>query len=216
MGRGPNWHPPRHLAAVRRSRTDAREHLVAEWLLAAVAIVLTAAVLIGQMVGRPGPSEPGPPATGPRATGPGTTGRPAPWLAIGGARVERTATGAGSWAGGFTPTGPGDQGMAAAEVAWCAPGRIYAASLRVRSTQPGTVVQVTLLEVTGGRRGAADTIGAVLPDRGWRRVEVAHEGQRPGAALAVEVVLPRGSPRATVLVDDLEVEADRTHRIRSG
>jgi hypothetical protein len=55
----------------------------------------------------------------------------------------------------------------------------------------------------------------VLPDRGWQQVEVAHEGQRPGTALAVEVVLPRGSPRATVLVDDLRVEASRTHRIRS-
>ena len=66
---------------------------------------------------------------------------------------------------------------------------------------------VTLLEVAGGRRGAADTIGAVLLDRGWQRIEVAHEGQRPGAALAVEVVLPSGSPRASILVGDLRVAA---------
>ena len=87
-------------------------------------------------------------------------------------------------------------------------------TLRVRASQPGTLVQVTLLEVMGGRRLAADTVGAVLPDRGWRRVEVTHDAHLPGAALAIEVVLPRGSPRATVLVDGLEVGASRTHRIR--
>jgi hypothetical protein len=217
MGRGPNWHPPRHLASVRRSRTDAREHLVAEWLLAAVAIVLTIAVLVGQMLGRPDAPAPDPPAaapppgaTGPGAAGPGTTGPAAAWTSVGGARVERTVP------AGFTPTGPGDQGMAVTGVAGCTPGRVYAATLRVRASQPGTLVQVTLLEVDGGRRFAGDTIGAMLPDRGWRQVEVAHEGQRPGTALAVEVVLPRGSPRATVLVDDLRVEASGSHRIRSG
>ena len=206
MGRGPNWHPPRHLAGVRRSRTDAREHLAAEWLLAAVAIVLTIAVLVGQMLGEPGTPAPDPPAAAP----PPETTRPAAWTSVGGARVERTVP------AGFTPTGPGDQGMAAAGMAGCTPGRVYAATLRVRSSQPGTLVQVTLLEVAGGRRFAADTIGALLPDRGWRRVEVAHEAQRPGTGLAVEVVLPRGSPRATVMVDDLRVEASATHRIRSG
>jgi hypothetical protein len=215
MGRGPNWHPPRHLASVRRSRTDAREHLVAEWLLAAVAIVLTIAVLVGQMVGRPGAPAPDPPAaapppgaTGPRPSGPAAP--PAAWTSVGGARVERTVP------AGFTPTGPGDQGIAVAGVAGCTPGRVYAATLRVRASQPGALVQVTLLEVAGRRRFAGDTIGAVLPDRGWRQVEVAHQGQRPGTALAVEVVLPRGSPRATVTVDDLRVEASGAHRIRSG
>jgi hypothetical protein len=210
MGRGPNWHPPRHLAAARRSRTDAREHLVAEWLLAAVAIVLTAVVLIAQMLGGPrSPARP-PGTSGPPAAGPGAGAPPAAWLPIGGARVERTVP------AGFTASGQGDQGMALAEVAWCTPGRTYAASLRVRTSRPGTLVEVTLLEVAGGRRFAADTIGAVLSDRGWQRVEVAHEGQRPGTALAVEVVLPRGSPRATVLVDDLQVETSRRHPIRSG
>jgi hypothetical protein len=208
MGRVPNWHPPRHLAAARRSRTDAREHLVAEWLLAAVAIVLTTVVVVAQMLGGggepPPPTPPGPPAAGP------TTGPPPAWLAIGGARVAPTAP------AGFTPTGPGDQGIALPEVAWCAPGKLYQATLRVRADQPGTLVQVTLLEVAGGRRLAADTVGAVLEDDGWRQVEVAHEGQRPGAALAVEVVLPRGSPRATVQVDGLEVEARPTRRIGSG
>jgi hypothetical protein len=212
MGRGPNWHPPRHLAAARRSRTDAREHLVAEWLLAAIAIVLTTAVVIAQMLGaRGGSPAPDPPATAaPPAAGPGATTRPAAWLPIGGARVERTVP------AGFTASGRGDQGMALAQLRWCMPGRTYAATLRVRTSRPGTLVQVTLLEVAGGRRFAADTIGAVLQDRAWRQVEVAHEGQRPGTALAVEVVLPHGSPRATVQVDDLQVEASTTHQLRSG
>jgi hypothetical protein len=64
-----------------------------------------------------------------------------------------------------------------------------------------------MLETAAGRRVAEDSIGAVLTDAGWRRVEIAHEAHRPGTALAVEVVLPRGSPRATVLVGDLEVTA---------
>jgi hypothetical protein len=51
----------------------------------------------------------------------------------------------------------------------------------------------------------------VLSDPGWRRVEVAHEAHLPGTALAVEVVLPHGSPRATVLVGDLEVGASPVH-----
>jgi hypothetical protein len=75
---------------------------------------------------------------------------------------------------------------------------------------------VTLLEVARGRRMAADTIGAVLSDAGWSRVEVAHEAHLPGTALAVEVVLPRGSPRATVLVGDVAVEASQAHPVRSG
>jgi hypothetical protein len=45
----------------------------------------------------------------------------------------------------------------------------------------------------------------VLAGGGWQAVEVVHEGQRPGAGLAVEVVIPRGSPPATVQVAGLEV-----------
>jgi len=224
MGRGSNWHPPRHLAADRRPGTDAREHQVAEWLLATVAIVLTMVVLVGQMVGRPDPPGPGaapgprapPPATGPPVTSPVSAGQPAAdppsagWLALGGARVEGAEpAGAGRRPGRFTASGPGDQGIALPGLLRCVPGRIYAATLLVRASRPGTLLQVSLLEVAGGRRVAFDTIGAVLTDPGWRRVEVAHEAHRPGTALAVEVVLPRGSPRATVQIGDLEVGPGR-------
>jgi hypothetical protein len=231
MGRGPHWQSPRHLAVIRRPRTDAREYQVAEWLLAAVAIVLTLVVLVGQMVGRPDdPPSPGaapaatsPPGTGPPVTSPGAAGQPAAdppsagWLALGGARVEGAEpVGAGRRPGRFTATGAGDQGIALPGLGRCVPGRIYAATLLVRASRPGTLLQVTLLEVARGRRVAADTIGAVLSDPGWSRVEVAHEAHLPGTALAVEVVLPRGSPRATVLVGDVAVEASQAHPVRSG
>ena len=230
MGRGPNWHPSRHLAADRRPGTDAREHQVAEWLLATVAIVLTMVVLVGQMVGRPDPPGPGtapgprapPAATGPLVTTPWSAGQPAAdppsagWLAIGGARVEGAEpAGAGRRPGRFTASGPGDQGIALPGLLRCVPGRIYAATLLVRASRPDTLLQVSLLEVAGGRRVAFDTIGAMLTDPGWRRVEVAHEAHRPGTALAVEVVLPRGSPRATVQIGDLEVGPSR-HSLTGG
>jgi len=226
MGRGPIRLPPRHLAAARRSRTDAREHLVAEWLLAAVAIVLTAAVLISSMFDRPGRPDPGQegsaaPPTAPSATTPTPAAGPAPaapataaglagWRAIGGTRVERTAAAPDRQvAAGFTGSGRADQGMALAAVVRCTQGQTYAATVRLRASRPSTLVEVTLLEMAGGRRFAADTVGAVLLDSSWRRVEVTHLAHRPGAVLALEVVLPRGSPRATVLVDDLAVAAGR-------
>jgi hypothetical protein len=226
--------------------TDAREHATAEWVLAAVAIVLTAAVVIGSMFQHPRSREPdkpgGPPAAAPTtaAAPPSTAGSGGPagggppkaanlvadpgfeaglagWLAIGGARVERTGPAlAGRWAGGFTASGHGDQGMALAEVARCTPGRTYAADVWVRASRPGTLVQVTLLEVAVGRRLAADTVGAALQQGQWQRVEVAHDAHRAGAALAVEVVLPAGSPPATVLVDDLQVVAHRAPFMTAG
>jgi hypothetical protein len=208
MGRGPHWHPPRHLAAVGRPRTDAREHLVAEWLLAAVAIVLTTVVLVSQMVGHgdrnTGPAAPAttrPPAAAP----PVATPAPAGWRAIGGARVEQAAAGPGQAQAGFTASGRADQGVALATPRRCVLGRTYAATVRLRTSRPATLVTVTLLEVAGGRRGASDTAGAVLAGGGWQAVEVVHEGQRLGAGLAVEVVIPRGSPPATVQVAALEV-----------
>ena len=220
MGRGPHWHPPRHLAAVRGSRTDAREHLLAEWLLAAIAIVLTAVVVISQMVGHgrrpgPGPAPPAgpaapaatpPPATAPpQAAPPVATPAPAGWRAIGGARLEQAATGPDQAEVGFTASGQTDQGVAVATARRCVLGRDYAATVRLRASRPATVVTVTLLELAGGRRGASDTAGAVLAGGGWQVVEVVHEGQRAGAGLAVEVVVPRGSVPATVQVAALEV-----------
>jgi hypothetical protein len=187
-----------------------------ELALAAVAILLTTAVVIGSMFERPDPPAPDPATTAPPATSsppagpapPATAPGAAGWRAVGGARVEPAPPAPdGRVAAGFTASGRGDQGMALAEVLRCAEGRTYAVTVRLRASQPDTVVQVTLLEAVDGRRLAADTVGAVLHDRRWRRVEVTHDAHLPGAALAMEIVLPRGSPRATVVVDGLEVVA---------
>jgi hypothetical protein len=213
--------------------TDAREHATAEWVLAAVAIALTAAVVISSMFQRPNSPEPGP-AGDPPAAAPMTTSAPsstaggepamagnlvadpgfeaglAGWMGVGGTRVERTGPAkAGSWAGRFTASGRADQGMALVGLSRCTPGTVYAAAVWLMASRPATVVQVTLLEVTGRRRLAADTIGAVLQAGQWQRVEVTHDVHRAGAALALEVVLPGGSPPATVMVDDLDVVARR-------
>jgi hypothetical protein len=220
---------------------DAREHYVAEWILAAVAIVLTAAVVVSSMFTRPGSHE-APSTTDRPAAAPSTaavptstvqakptTGNPASmvqvgfevglagWRPIGPARIQRDPKPRrGRWAARFTGSGPADQGMALPAVLRCQPGKSYAAAVWVRADRPGTLVEVNLLEVVGGRRYATDSVGAVLEGGGWQRVEVTHLGHRPGATLAVEVVLPRGSPRASVLVDELDVTAHKASFMSSG
>ena len=213
-----------------RSRTDARERFVAEWLLAAVAIVLSAAVVIGSLFTRTS-SQDVPPATDRPTAAPTTAAAPtstvqakptttnparvvqvgfeaglAGWRPIGAVRIQRNP-GAhdGGWAARFDGTGRADQGMALPVILRCKPGKSYAASVWVRASRPGTLVEVNLLEYVGGRRFATDTVGTVLDAGDWQRVEVAHLVHRSGATLAFEVVLPRGSPRSSVLVDDLEV-----------
>jgi hypothetical protein len=220
---------------------DAREHFVAEWILAAVAIVLTAGVVVSSMFTRPS-SQQGPPATDPPTAAPSTAAAPtstvpatpmtsnpasmtrvgfeadlAGWRPIGAARIQRDPQARkGRWAARFTGSGSADQGMALPAVLRCKKGRTYAASVWMRADRPGTLVEVNLLEVVGDRRYATDSVGAVLEAGGWQRVEVTHLAHRPGAALAVEVVLPRGSPRASVLVDELEVTAHKASFMSSG
>jgi hypothetical protein len=220
---------------------DAREHFVAEWILAAVAIVLTAGVVVSSMFTRPS-SQQDPPATDSPTAAPSTAAAPtstvpatpmtsnpasmtrvgfeadlAGWRPIGAARIQRDPQARkGRWAARFTGSGSADQGMALPAVLRCKKGRTYAASVWMRADRPGTLVEVNLLEVVGDRRYATDSVGAVLEAGGWQRVEVAHLAHRPGATLAVEVVLPRGSPRASVLVDELEVTAHKASFMSSG
>jgi hypothetical protein len=106
--------------------------------------------------------------------------------------------------------------MALPAVLRCKPGKSYAVSVWVRADRPGTLVEVNLLEVVGGRPYATDSVGAVLEAGDWQRVEVTHLGHRPGASLAVEVVLPRGSPRASILVDELEVTVHKASFMSGG
>jgi hypothetical protein len=139
------------------------------------------------------------------------------WRPIGAARLQRDpGARRGRWATRVTGSGPGDHGMALAAVLRCKRGKTYAASVWVRANRPGTLVEVNLLEVVGARRYATDTVGAVLEGGAWQRVEVTHQAHRPGAPLAVEVVLPRGSPRASVLVDELEVTAHKASFMSNG
>jgi hypothetical protein len=219
---------------------DAREHYVAEWILAAVAIVLTAGVVVSSMFTRPSsheaPSATDRPAAVPSTAAPTSTVQVTPrtsnpssvvqvgfeadlagWRPIGAARMQRDpGARRGRWAARFTGSGSADQGMALPAALRCKRGKTYAASVWVRADRPGTLVEVNLLEVVGGRRYATDSVGAVLEGGGWQRVEIAHLGHRPGATLAVEVVLPRGSPHASVLVDELEVTVHKASFMSSG
>ena len=220
---------------------DAREHYVAELILAAVAILLTAGVVVSSMFSRPSSHE-APSATDRPAAAPSTAAAPtstvqvtprtsnpasmirvgfeaglAGWRPIGAARIQRDpGARRGRWAARFTGSGSADQGMALPAALRCKLGKAYTASVWVRADRPGTLVEVNLLEVVGGKRYATDSIGAVLEPGDWQRVEVAHLAHRPGAALAVEVVLPRGSPRASVLVDELEVTAHKASFMSNG
>jgi hypothetical protein len=220
---------------------DAREHYVAEFILAAVAIVLTAGVVVSSMFSRPSSHE-APSATDPPAAAPSTATAPtstvqvkprtsnpasvirvgfeadlAGWRPIGAARIERDpGARRGRWAARFTGSGSADQGMALPAVLRCKPGKSYAASVWVRADRPGILVEGNLLEVVGGRRYATDSVGAVLESGGWQRVEVAHLAHRPGASLGFEIVLPRGSPRASVLVDELEVTVHKASFMSGG
>jgi hypothetical protein len=219
----------------------AREHYVAEWILAAVAIVLTAAVVVSSMFSRPRSHEASsatdrPAAVSSTAAAPTSTVQATPptsspasmirvgfeaglagWRPIGAARLLRDPQARkGRWAARFTGSGSADQGMALPAALRCKPGKSYAATVWVRADRPGTLVEVNLLEVVGGRRYATDSVGAVLESGDWQRVEVAHLAHRPGATLAVEVVLPRGSPHASVLVDELEVTAHKASFMSNG
>ena len=216
----------------RRSRTDAREHVVAEWLLAAVAIVLTAAVIGSSLLGRsdraPAPPAGDPPAAAP-APAPGGPGNGslvadpgfeaglAGWRPIGEAPMERAAPGRGGrWAASFTADRVGDQGMALVGVVRGVPGYNYAATLWVQATRPGALLQVNLLEVVAGQRFAVDSVGEVLAGGGWQRVEVNHDAHQPGASLVLELVLPKGTPRSTILVDDLQLVARKGRVLLAG
>jgi Carbohydrate binding domain len=220
---------------------DAREHYVAELILAAVAIVLTAGVVVSSMFSRPSSHE-APAATDPPAAAPSTATAPtstvqvkprtsnpasvvqigfeadlAGWRPIGAVRIQRDpGARRGRWAARFTGSGSADQGMALPAALRCKPGKTYAASVWVRADRPGTLVEVNLLEVVRGRRYATDTVGAVLESGDWQRVEVTHLAHQPGATLAFEVVLPRGSPRASILVDELEVTAHKASFMSGG
>jgi hypothetical protein len=204
-------------------------------------MVLTVAVVVGSLVERPRSDQASPATDPPQKTvttvaaptstvaakpavkdsnllgDPGFEAGLGGWRPIGGAEVKRVGSGRhGQWAARLVPARSGEQAMALASVLRCKPNKSYAAGVWVRATAPGVVVEVNLLEVVDRKRFAVDTVGAVLGDRGWQRLEVAHLVHRPGAPLGLEVVLPPGARRAAILVDDLEVVAHKASFMSSG
>ncbi len=133
------------------------------------------------------------------------------WRPTGGGRLERVdAARSGSWAASLAPGSSPDPGVTVTDVTSCQPRRLYTASAWVRTSTPGATVAFNLLEYVHGRRFAVDTVGAVLADTAWERVEVEHFTHVPNTTLGLEIVasgLPSG---ATVLVDDVEVRAAPT------
>jgi Carbohydrate binding domain len=214
--------PPRHLAPQHRPRTRARDHLLAESLLAMVAIALTTALVIGSVVDRPDsstvarlPHLPPPPPTTARTAGPdgNLVGDPsfeaglAGWTALGGARLGRVDDArSGGWSASVAGGGKAP-GMTLAALTAIQADKAYTATVWLRASRPSTTVQVNLVEVRGGRRYATDTGGTVLTGPGWQRLEVVHQVHEPGSRLAVEVLAPGLPGGSSLLVDDLAVVA---------
>ena len=164
---------------------------------------------------KPAPGEPTPssPASGSSAVGGGNLiGNPGfetdlgGWRAIGGARLELVnAAHEGQQAASLVAGSGKNPGMAARQVTSCVLHRTYTATAWVHASEPGTTVELNLVEYTGGRRLATDVAGHVLPGGEWRRIEVAHVTHRQGAELAVEVVASGLPQQSELLVDAVDV-----------
>jgi hypothetical protein len=230
--------PPRHLAPPERARTRprAREHLLAESILALVAIGITTVILIGSMLDRPESSAarlpnllppaptttraaattpspastrpPAAPADGNLLPDPGFEAGLAGWRPVGKAGLERVADGReGSWGLRLTRGSSRGPGLLHPDVTRLKAGRRYEAAVWFLASRPGVEVEVNLFELRGGRRFAVDTVGAVAQAGSWQRLDVSHDAHRPGASLAVEILAPTLPGGTGLLVDDLAVRA---------
>lgn len=138
------------------------------------------------------------------------------WRPIGAAVLERTpAAKDGRWSvklvrgrGSASAARPG-LGHAAVPVE---PGvkvnDLYEAVVWVRTSKPGTLVQVNMVEYVDGRRFATDSAGTNLRTTDWRQIEVYHYLHRLGSRLVVEVVAPDLPGGASVLVDSVKMERE--------
>jgi hypothetical protein len=225
--------PPRHLAPPSRTRPRARDHLLAESILALVAIGITTVILIGSLLDRPESSAarlpnllpPAPTTTRAAAitTSPAST-RPAPdpddgnlladpgfeaglagWRPVGKATLDRAPDGRrGGWAMRLTRGSSRQPGLVHPEVTTLKGNRRYEAAVWFRASKPGVEVQVNLFELRGGGRFAVDTVGAVTTAGAWQRLDVSHDAHRKGSVLAVEILAPNLTS-GNLLVDDLAV-----------
>ena len=227
--------PPRHLAPPSRPRPRARDHLLAESILALVAIGITTVILIGSLLDRPESSAarlpnllpPAPTTTRAAATIPSPAStRPAPdpddgnlladpgfeaglagWRPVGRAGLDRAPDGRrGGWALRLTRGSTRQPGLVHPEVTVLKDSR-YEAAVWFRASRPGVEVQVNLFELRGGKRFAVDTVGAVATAGAWQRLDVSHDTHRKGAVLALEILAPNLHSGTNLLVDDLAVRA---------
>ena len=228
--------PPRHLAPPSRTRPKARDHLLAESILALVAIGITTVILIGSLLDRPESSAarlpnllpPAPTTTRVAASTPSPAStRPAPdpddsnllvdpgfeaglagWRPVGKATLDRAPDGRrGGWALRLTRGTSRQPGLVHPEVATLKGDQRYEAAVWFRASRPGVEVEVNLFELRGGRRFAVDTVGAVATAGAWQRLDVSHDAHRKGAVLALEILAPTLTSGTSLLVDDLAVRA---------
>jgi hypothetical protein len=228
--------PPRHLAPPSRPRPRPRDHLLAESILALVAIGITTVILIGSLLDRPESSAarlpnllpPAPTTTGAAATTPSPAStRPAPapedgnlladpgfegglagWRPVGQAALDRAPDGRqGGWALRLTRGSSRRPGLVHPEVTTLKGNRRYEAAVWFRASRPGVEVEVNLFELRAGKRFAVDTVGAVATAGAWQRLDVSHDAHRKGAVLAVEILAPTLTSGTSLLVDDLAVRA---------
>jgi hypothetical protein len=228
--------PPRHLAPPSRPRPRPRDHLLAESILALVAIGITTVILIGSLLDRPESSAarlpnllpPAPTTTGAAATTPSPAStRPAPapedgnlladpgfegglagWRPVGQAALNRAPDGRqGGWALRLTRGSSRRPGLVHSEVTTLKGGQRYEAAVWFRASRPGVEVEVNLFELRAGKRFAVDTVGAVATAGAWQRLDVSHDAHRKGAVLAVEILAPTLTSGTNLLVDDLAVHA---------
>jgi hypothetical protein len=206
--------------------------MLVELLAAAVAVVLTIAIVVSELRGPPPsgqtsrrhpPSVAGPGAGGGVAPGPRSSVPPpreagnlledpsfedglGRWRAGRGARLDRAAEArSGAWAARLTAATSPAPGMAIGEAGRCQARKQYAVTVWLRASRAGTVVRVDLAEQSGGTRFAVDTAGAVLQGQQWEPLEVHHVTHESGAALAIEVAAVQLPSGGHVLVDDLSL-----------
>jgi hypothetical protein len=229
--------PPRHLAPTERTRSPARHHLLAESIIALAAVGLTAAVVLGSVLGGPESSAarlPNPlpvaptttraagtvPSSAADAAGQGAAAMLADagfdatlaaWRPVGGAGLERAAEGRGATQVlRLTPGASPWPGLLHERVAKVAADRRYEVTVWLRASRPGIEVRLNLYELREGQRFAVDTAGEVAAP-GWRRARLTYQArynaQQPDAVLAVEVLAPGLVEGTALLVDDLAVRA---------
>ena len=86
------------------------------------------------------------------------------------------------------------------------PGARYSATAQVKASRPGLSVQITLIEIVGGKVVSADPYLVELRDTLWQVIGVQHEVTSKGSVLAVEVTFTGLGRGQYGWVDELDVK----------